>query len=47
MIKWIIIGIVAIIGLFDILLIMGCAKLERKQEEYETYERRKEEQKNE
>lgn len=39
MIKWIVITIFVLIGIFDILLIMGCAKLEREQEEYEAYER--------
>lgn len=42
MIKWIVITIFVLIGIFDILLIMGCAKLERELGEYEAYERWKE-----
>lgn len=33
--KWIVIGIFVAIGIFDILLMLGCAELERRQEEYE------------
>lgn len=46
MIKGIVLTILVVFGLFDILLIMGCAKLEKKQDEYEAYERWKEEQRN-
>lgn len=35
MIKAIVLTMLVVFGLFDILLIMGCAKLEKKQEEQE------------
>lgn len=47
MIKEIVLTILVAFSLFDILLIMGCAKLEKKQDEYEAYERWKESKKNE
>lgn len=47
MIKAIVLTILVAFSLFDILLIMGCAKLEKKQDEYEAYERWKESKKNE
>lgn len=47
MIKGIVLTILVVVGIFDILLIMGCAKLEREQEEYEAYERWKESKKHE
>ena len=43
MIKAIVLTIIVVFGLFDILLIMGCLRLEKKQDEYEAYERWKEE----
>lgn len=46
MIKAIVLTILVVFGLFDILLIVGCLRLEKKQDEYEAYERWKEEQKN-
>ena len=39
MIKEIVLTIFALLGIFDILLIMGCAKLEKEIDEYEAYER--------
>lgn len=47
MVKAIVLTIIVVFGLFDILLIMGCLRLEKKQDEYEAYERWKEEQKHE
>ena len=38
MIKAIVLTILVVFGLFDILLIMGCAKLEKKQDEKEEQE---------
>ena len=35
MIKWFFITAIVLIGIFDYLLILGCAKLEREREEYE------------
>ena len=43
MIKAIVLTILVVFGLFDILLIVGCLRLEQKQDEYEVYERWKEE----
>lgn len=45
MIKAIVLTIIVVFGLFDILLMVGCLRLEKKQDEYEAYERWKEEQK--
>ena len=39
MVKWIVIGIVALIGIMDVLLVLGCAKLERRAEEQERNKR--------
>ncbi len=39
--KWIFIGVVVAIAIFDILLILGSAELERRQEEYEQRSNRK------
>lgn len=47
MIKAIVLTILVVFGLFDILLIAGCLRLEKKQDEYEAYERWKESKKNE
>ena len=46
MIKFLICIFIAF-GIFDILLIMGCLRLEKKQDEYEAYERWKESRKDE
>lgn len=42
MIKGIILTIFALLGIFDILLIVGCLRLEKELDEYEAYERWKE-----
>lgn len=41
MIKWIIIGILVLIALFDYALLVACSRLEDR-EQYEAYERWKE-----
>lgn len=46
MIKAIVLTILVVFGLFDILLIVGCLRLEKKQDEYEAYERWRERQRN-
>lgn len=35
MTKWVVIGVASFIGVLDVLLILGCGKLERKREEEE------------
>ena len=40
--KWIFIIAIVLIGIFDYLLILGCAKLEREREEYDGLESREE-----
>lgn len=47
MIKAIVLTILVVFGLFDILLIVGCLRLEKELDEYEAYERWKESRKNE
>ena len=42
MIKAIVLTILVVFGLFDILLIVGCLRLEKELDEYEAYERWKE-----
>lgn len=39
MIKEIVLTILVVFGFFDILLIVGCLRLEKKQDEHEAYER--------
>ena len=35
MTKWVVIGVASFIGILDVLLILGCGKLERQREEYD------------
>ena len=39
--KWIFITAIVLIGIFDYLLILGCAKLEREREEYDRFDKKR------
>jgi hypothetical protein len=41
MIKWIFITAIVLIGIFDYLLILGCAKLEREREDDDRLDKKK------